>query len=155
MNEAPAIKITKHAALRGEERLRLNHGALLRLTRQAMLCGMPMAETKGDLWHHMEAKMLLKGGLGNMTRIHQNVVFIIHDHRLITVYHLPQEHRPQVAKWCTKNPPPAKSSGSLKDRHSGVTALKTGQGGLQSLQKAIKRSKISRVTPRQRSGGAA
>lgn len=147
MNEAPAIHLTKHALQRGKERLRLNASGLTRAARKAMLEGMPMSETKGDLWHHMEAKMLLKLGLGNMTRIHQDVVFIIHNHRLITVYPLPAEHRPQVRKWLSKNPPPAKPAGSSSDPHSAPIIPAGGLEARQTVQKALKRSKKSATPP--------
>lgn len=156
MNEAPAIHLTKHALQRGEERLRLNASGLTRAARKAMREGMPMAETKGDLWHHMEAKMTRKGGQGNMTCIHQDVVFIIHDHRLITVYPLPEEHRPQVRKWLAKNRPSAKSSGSLNDPHSGAMTPESPRPPLKSASRPLKSPVLAETRPRlgeKRNGG--
>lgn len=168
MNEAPAIHLTKHALQRGEERLRLNASGLTRAARKAMREGMPMSETKGDLWHRMEAKMLLKGGQGNMTCIHQDVVFIIHDHRLITVYPLPKEFHATVAKWHARNPPssiqntasknrpPAKSSGSLKDPRSGAMTPESPQPPLKSASKPLKSPVLAETrpaSPEKRNGG--
>lgn len=149
MNGEPNIRITKHAEQRGEERLKLNRGALLRMTRAAMAEGMPMAEAKGDLWNYLESS-LVKNQSGNMTRIHNGFVFVIHDHVLKTVYELPKGWRKQVEQWLAKNPPSGKSATSISDPLSGVLTPKKGSGVIKTVSNALKSPVLKATRP----GGA-
>lgn len=133
----PALYLSRHAIQRGEERLRLKPDSLLRMTRHAMTKGMPMAETHGDLLRWLK-QHAMKHGKGSQTCIRDGIVFVIENDTLITVLFLPAEHRMQVKKWTAKNRQPARSSGSLKDPHSGVVTPETGRAALKRVSNALK-----------------
>ena len=144
----PSLRLTDHAIERGQERLGLRPESLLRQAANALERGMPMAETRGDLWRWLENRMLAHGGRGGQTCIHADVVYIIDDGVLVTVILLPAEHRPQMRKWLAKNGAGRKSSGNLKDPRSGVETLKTGQGPLKSGLRPLKSAPVA--SPRSR-----
>jgi hypothetical protein len=119
---------------------------------------MPQAEVRRGLWRWIEQR-LIKYRVGNMTCIHHNVVFIIHDSRLLTVYPLPKEFHAAVAKWHARNPPssiqnpasknrpPAKSAGSLKDPHSGAMTPESPHPPLKSASRPLKSPVLAETRP--------
>ena len=125
--------------MRARDRMHIrNIDSLRRTTLKAMTCGMLRAEVKGNLLHWLDSRSASHQSFGNMTVIHHGMVFVIHDRTLITVLYLPADYKGQVAKWIAKHPPETRSSGSLKDPHSGVVTPETGRAALKSVSNALK-----------------
>lgn len=147
----PDLTLTHHAIQRGAERM---HGikpeTLLRMARYAMTKGMPMAETRGDLLRYIQERMRKHQGKGNQTCIRDGYIYIIHNRVLITVLFLRDSDRDQVRRWLARNPPKAKSSGSLKDPHSGAMTPENARG----VQKRVSNALKSPVSGGPQPGGA-
>ena len=90
-------KVTRHAGKRIRERVGLNKKAVERLANKALNEGLAHKECKGQL-HHFVSNLFKRYGVANGIRVYSEKVFIFAGSNLITVMHLPHEHKKTANK---------------------------------------------------------
>lgn len=86
------MKLTRHAAERASERMGLNTKALARTAAKALSKGLAHADTKGSLNRYLSRLFLAQRKADNM-RIHGEHIYLFAGESLITILHLPHEHK--------------------------------------------------------------
>ncbi len=87
------LLITKHAYKRAKERCGWNKSATDRMAKKIFEQGMSVKEVKGTLKPWVEIKLEHGGSLES--RIYGDVLYVIREGKLITMYHVPSKVRIQ------------------------------------------------------------
>jgi hypothetical protein len=91
------MKITKHAAQRGNERLGLTNDSFVKLSAKALKKGIKHCDCKGQLKKYIDA-LYLKHKTANNIRIYGEFVYLFCNEILITVFQLPVEFKKVIIK---------------------------------------------------------
>lgn len=85
------IHITKHAYNRARQRLRWKKTSLTRMFRKSLDQGLCQTHFSGDFGRYLREK-LQEGSRANRLLIYGEVLFLLHNNTLITLYQLPTKY---------------------------------------------------------------
>lgn len=94
-----ACTITRHAYHRAKQRLGLKPHSLDRMIDRIYFYGMSITDTRGAVYHYL-VELTERGGSQsvNQLRIYGDNLYLFADQTLITLYQLPTELLPKVAR---------------------------------------------------------
>lgn len=87
------VALTEHACKRARQRFSWNASTLERMSVKAFESGLKRKNTNGHLKKYLD-KLWDDHKPVNNFRLYGETLFVFHNHRLLTVWHLPTELRP-------------------------------------------------------------